>query len=57
MLIGAIIRHAKDELRVKSLIARVYNENHKAINLYLRHGFYEFKSDDEMSYFRLKLNV
>ena len=50
-LMEILMDYALKELAVKNLYACAFNENIKAINLYLRFGFILTKKDEIMSYF------
>ena len=50
-LMQTLLQYAFETLKVKSLYARAFNTNTKAISLYLAYGFNFFKKDCLMSYF------
>lgn len=51
-LIEILMEYALRELAIKNLYACAFNENIKAINLYLKFGFILTKKDEIMSYFK-----
>ncbi len=51
VLMQTLLQYAFETLKVKSLYARAFNTNTKAISLYLAYGFNFFKKDCLMSYF------
>lgn len=54
VLLENLTKFAFENLRLKTLTARAFNENERAINLYLNFGFSCVKKDEKMSYFALK---
>lgn len=53
-LMHTVLAYAFRILKVKEINARVFNENEKAMLLYLNFGFLEVKNDKEFVFLRLK---
>ncbi|HJF83668.1 GNAT family N-acetyltransferase, partial [Helicobacter pullorum] len=56
-LMEVVIKYAFETLKVKNLYACAFNENQKAISLYLKFGFIVTKKDTKMSYFKCSQRV
>lgn len=53
-LLKAMLSYAFETLKVKTIKACVYNENKRAIALFLSFDFVLYEKDEKMSYFTLK---
>ena len=56
-LMEVVIKYAFETLKVKNPYACAFNENQKAISLYLKFGFILTKKDTKMSYFKCSQRV
>lgn len=54
-LLNQIFDYVKDKLKINNILLNVYEENHTALNLYLKSGFEVYKdyTDTEEPYFTL----
>lgn len=53
-MLNDLINFAFENLGIKTLKARAFNKNEKAIKLYLNFAFVIIKKDEKMTYFELK---